>query len=224
MSRALLPLPLLLALGAMPACAQVFEVGDDGTLREIGAPARDAPAEAPPPASAIAAPAIAAVPSAYRDAVSAAARDTGLSPWLIDAVARSESGYDADAVSPAGALGIMQLMPATARELGVDPRDPAQNIAGGALYLRRMLDRFDGDLELALAAYNAGTGNVLRHGGVPPFRETRDYVRRNLARLASASDAGAAPAESAESIPTVSTAAVGAPFAPLAAMPAGGVP
>ena len=95
------------------------------------------------------------------------------------AVALVESSFEAAARSPRGALGIMQLMPGTARELALrDPLDPRENIEGGARWLRRLLDRFGGDLELALAAYNAGEGAVLEHGGVPPFPETRTYVEK----------------------------------------------
>lgn len=105
-----------------------------------------------------------------------------LDPALIHAVISAESGFDPGARSHAGARGLMQLMPATARHLGVaDPDDPAANIAGGARYLRRLLDRFK-DLELALAAYNAGEAAVLRYGyTIPPYRETRQYVPRVLA-------------------------------------------
>ena len=95
------------------------------------------------------------------------------------AVARIEPCFDPRARSVAGALGLMQLMPATARELGVaNPFDPEASLDGGSRYLARMLARFDGDLALALAAYNAGPGNVARHGGVPPFPETLRYVER----------------------------------------------
>ena len=111
--------------------------------------------------------------------VEAAALRNGLDPNLVRAVVRAESNWQPDVVSRAGAMGLMQLMPGTAAILGVtDPFDIRQNIDGGTRYLRRMLDLFDGDLELALAAYNAGQGNVRRHGGVPPFAETQAYIPR----------------------------------------------
>lgn len=99
--------------------------------------------------------------------------------WVLRII-EAESGGDPNAVSPKGAMGLMQLMPDTARALGVqNPFDPVQNIEGGVRYLRHLMDRF-GDLRLALAAYNAGPGNVDRYGGVPPFPETQRYLRRIL--------------------------------------------
>jgi soluble lytic murein transglycosylase-like protein len=137
---------------------------------------------------------LANIPAALVPAVEAAARKYDLSPSLIDAVARQESGYRVDAVSRVGAIGVMQLMPGTARMLGVDPHDPFQNIDGGARYLRLQLNRFNGDVERALAAYNAGPGRVERAGGVPRIAETQDYVRRILGRLGGGKGTVAGPA------------------------------
>jgi hypothetical protein len=107
------------------------------------------------------------------------ARLTGLSPSLIKAVALVESGFDPAAVSSKGAQGLMQLMPGTAARYGVrDAFDPGENLLAGARHLRGLLDEFDGDLTLALAAYNAGAAAVRKHGGVPAYRETREYVRK----------------------------------------------
>jgi len=119
-----------------------------------------------------------------------------LDPKLVKAVIQVESGYNLRALSNQGAMGLMQLMPTTASLFNIrNPYDPDDNLRGGTQYLRQMLDRFAGRLELALSAYNAGPGAVERHGGIPPYAETRDYVRRILA-LYRGGDAGL-PADSA---------------------------
>jgi soluble lytic murein transglycosylase-like protein len=112
-----------------------------------------------------------------------AARRHAVDPELLRAVIGVESAFRPDAVSRKGAQGLMQLMPATARSLGVkDAFDPADNVEGGTRHLRTLIDRYHGDVERALAAYNAGEGAVQRHGGVPPYAETRAYVAKVLAR------------------------------------------
>lgn len=114
----------------------------------------------------------------YDDLIREHARQNGISADLVRAVIRAESGFNPSAISPKGAMGLMQLMPATARELGVsNPFHPAENIRGGVTYLARLLARYE-KVELALAAYNAGPGSVEKYGAVPPYRETQDYVRK----------------------------------------------
>jgi soluble lytic murein transglycosylase-like protein len=124
---------------------------------------------------------------ALSSVVENAARTYGIHPALISSVIAAESGFNASAVSPKGALGLMQLMPSTAREFGVrNPQDAAQNVAGGTAYLKQLLERYAGfqnQLERTLAAYNAGPAKVDRYGGLPPYRETVDFVLRVSARL-----------------------------------------
>lgn len=141
--------------------------------------------EAEPPSRDVSAPS--GSPRPFAALVDAAARRHGLAPALLHAVIEAESSYRARAVSPAGARGLMQVMPLTARDLGLERPallfDPRHNIETGARYLKQLLERFGGDLAHALAAYNAGPAAVLAHRGVPPFPETRRYVRKILAAL-----------------------------------------
>ena len=119
--------------------------------------------------------------SDLRRLVQTISREHGVDPSLVDALVRVESAYDPNAVSRRGAMGLMQLMPGTAKRLGVDdPFDPEKNIRGGVREVSRLLDQYSGNLQFALAAYNAGEGAVARYRGVPPYSETRNYVSRIL--------------------------------------------
>lgn len=179
----------------MPAAAHadVLEVDDDGAQWLSGphatqgpygdsAPLEAVPADIVVPDEALAQPAT-AIPAAYDAEVRQLAARYDLSPALIEALVWQESRWHANAVSPKGAKGLAQLMPGTARTLGIDPGDPDANLEGGARYLREQLDRFGGDLEKALAAYNAGPGQVASAGGVPNIRETQAYVAAVMDRL-----------------------------------------
>lgn len=120
-------------------------------------------------------------PAELEAIIQAAAKEHGIDPGLISAVIKQESNFRPGLTSSAGAQGYMQLMPGTAKELGVtDVWDAGQNINAGAKYLRQMLDRFGWDYRKALAAYNAGPGNVQKYGGIPPFKETQNYVNKVL--------------------------------------------
>ena len=121
------------------------------------------------------------LPDYYDHFISQASSENGLEFSLIKAVIKVESNFDKQAVSRAGAMGLMQIMPENLTELNVnDPFDPWQNITGGVRYLKSMIDRFDGDLQLALAAYNAGPTRVEQHSGIPPYPETVNYVQKVL--------------------------------------------
>ncbi len=143
--------------------------------------ADDAPPEPPKPMAALPEP-VRARELTARELVDRAAEHHGLPKEFVRSVALAESAYRQNAVSPKGAIGIMQLMPATAAELKADPRDPKQNVMAGTQYLKELLLRYDGDVTKALAAYNAGPGAVDRHQGVPPYPETVQYVDRVLKR------------------------------------------
>ncbi|MFZ9395580.1 MAG: lytic transglycosylase domain-containing protein [Erythrobacter sp.] len=185
-----LPAVALLALAAVPARADVLEIGADGAQWIAGGPdlavaaplAADQTAAVVDPVSNHEASAR-GVPAAYAAKVAELSMRYDLSPALIEALVWQESRWRHGAVSPKGARGLAQLMPGTARDLGVNPDDPYANLEGGARYLREQLNRFGGDLEKALAAYNAGPGRVERAGGVPRIAETRQYVAAILGRL-----------------------------------------
>lgn len=182
---------------AVEARADVLELGSDGA-RWVAGPLAERAAAAPVgatpealpdgvglPAHAIADPArhAAGIPPRYAAKIAELAARFDLSPSLLEALVWQESRWQEQAVSPVGAQGLAQLMPGTARYLGVNPHDPFQNLEGGARYLREQLDRFGGDLEKALAAYNAGPGRVERAGGIPNIRETKQYVAAIMGRL-----------------------------------------
>lgn len=183
----------LAALALAAPCsslADVIEIADDGAVTTYDSPAVftvegvQAIIVAKPDPFASALPAVRVSPGDVRGAIAAASQRYGVSRDLIEAVAWQESRYRQSAVSPKGATGVMQLMPGTARDLGVDRFDLAQNVHGGTAYLSKMLNRFGGDVRLALAAYNAGPGAVEKHRGVPPYAETQAYVSAILGGLA----------------------------------------
>ncbi|MEM1053589.1 MAG: lytic transglycosylase domain-containing protein [Pseudomonadota bacterium] len=185
---------------AGPAYADVLEVGPGGARWVAGGPVQPSsqtniagPSQSAPDVSGLIVPEqivanlkshAADIPPQYATKIGELAQRYDLSPALLEAVVWQESRWRERAVSPAGARGLAQLMPGTARYLGVNPDDPMENLEGGARYLREQLDRFDGDLEKALAAYNAGPGRVERAGGIPRIRETQHYVAAILGRLA----------------------------------------
>jgi soluble lytic murein transglycosylase-like protein len=199
-SRDVLASIAVLALSAMalalPGTAQadVLEVSGSQSVWIAGGPAPSvsyvaaAPgnlaSEIPSENSAFTWIADAAGPAQWRGRVAELAAKYDISPALLEALVWQESRWNPHAVSPAGARGLAQLMPGTARVMGIDSHNPSANLEGGARYLRAQLDTFDGNLEKALAAYNAGPGRVERAGGIPQIAETQNYVAAILSRLA----------------------------------------
>jgi len=121
----------------------------------------------------------------FNDIIKSQAAKNGIDENLLKAVIKTESGFNPNARSGAGAMGLMQLMPQTAESLGVsDPYNPYQNVEGGTKYLKKLLSKYDGNKEMALAAYNAGPGTVDKYGGIPPYKETQNYVKKVLAQEA----------------------------------------
>lgn len=158
------------------------------TPARAASPVAVAPLNPPPPA-----------PVPPKQLVQEAAERHGIPPAFLHSVAQTESAYQANAVSPKGAIGIMQLMPGTAAELKADPHNPAENVEAGARHLAALLEKYEGSSAKALAAYNAGEGAVAKYGGVPPYSETQLYVRKvidNYKRLSG--QALAAPAKPSE--------------------------
>ena len=189
-----LSIPVVLPLTGFcsVAHANVFERSQNGNLVEISQPAwqtnrspagggrytpKAKPASDPSPSQ-----------NVVRQHIQATATRFGVDRNLVDAVAWQESRYNPRAISTAGAMGVMQFLPGTAQQLGVrNPHDVEQNVAGGTAYLRQQLERFGNNVPLALAAYNAGPGAVIKYGGIPPYRETQNYVRQIMQRLSTTS-------------------------------------
>jgi soluble lytic murein transglycosylase-like protein len=187
---------------------QAPAAGDGGFAAQLtqatAAPATAASTATPAPTSF---PATGAA-TPYAAEIDAAAARYGIDPALLRGLVKQESGFDPTARSGAGAVGLTQLMPATARELGVtDATDPLQALDGGAKYLKQQLDRFGGDASKALAAYNAGPGAVQKFGGVPPYAETQHYVQNVLAFAASYRTQAGAATPAAPAVTPLATAA-----------------
>ncbi len=225
-------------LGLSPAGAPVSTPQTTGTTpgtsSSFAAQLASVAGATPAGATATAAPAAgttatgAATPGAntpYATEIDAAAKKYNVDPALLRGLIRQESNFNPNAGSPAGARGLTQLMPGTAAALGVDPSVPAQAIEGGAKYLRQQLDRFGNDPAKALAAYNAGPGAVQRYGGVPPYAETQNYVRKVLGyaadyrQAAPASTATAAASSVTSPLGAVATSPVTSVSAPTSVLP-----
>lgn len=191
-------------LCASPAFAQVMDIAPDGSVSvrngggastfEVVTPASDKTIEErvtiDVPQMAITPVDSATVPPQFVAAVNYAASTANISPTLLASLVWQESRWNPRALSPKGAMGLAQLMPGTARDLGVNAADPVANLVGGARYLRQLLDQFDGNVEKALAAYNAGPGRVRSAGGIPAIAETQAYVASIVRRISSLTSGG----------------------------------
>jgi soluble lytic murein transglycosylase-like protein len=207
------PQPLRLSIGcaflaltaiSSPAYSQVLEIAPDGTVFrrdgagaatwEVADPAAATPVEEANvpelPGEAVTTVGRAEVPARYAAMVEHAAGLAGISPAILSALVWKESRWNPSALSPKGAVGLTQLMPGTARELGVNPNDPFQNLIGGARYFRQVLESFDYDVEKALAAYNAGPNRVRKANGVPRIAETQLYVTSVINRASTIQSRG----------------------------------
>lgn len=226
---------------AMQGGANFATALQSATASQPAAAAAQVPAGATPLAPVGATGAAGPLNTPFASEIQAAAQKHGVDPALLTALVRQESNFNPNARSPAGATGLTQLMPGTAASLGVtDATDPAQALDGGAKYLKQQLEKFGGDERLALAAYNAGPGAVQRFGGIPPYAETQNYVKKVLAyaeeyRASASASAGAAlPATPATTAMQLAQAAVGQPAAtaptttslstPTSSSPSGGLP
>jgi soluble lytic murein transglycosylase-like protein len=178
-----------------PAHADVLAIGDDGSVTVHSGPALYTSADLKPQALPAETPRVSRhtarnASPVVRTAIASSAAHYSLSPALVAAVAWRESAFNAQAVSPKGAKGIMQLMPETARAYCARPCSAAQNVEAGTAYLQALMQRYDGDIVKALAAYDAGPRAVDRFGGLPPYRETQAYVDAILARMSATALAG----------------------------------
>ncbi len=191
---------VLLAATAVPASAQLYSWRDAEGVLVVSDRARPDDGEMKtyevPKAPRVRATREVALPAraeALGPVIERHATEQGLEPDLVRAVIQAESAFNPRAVSVKGAMGLMQLMPATARQFGVtDPFHPEQNIRAGVAYLRQLMDLYESDVHLALAAYNAGPGAVQRYSGIPPYRETQDYVKK-ITAVSGADDKPAPP-------------------------------
>lgn len=184
-TSAVFAVPLTLVLCLQPVHAQVYEIDGSGAMVSTLRPVKiEPPATRSGNANSSLNVTARTMPPQWKIVVTTIAKRHDIDPTLFEAVIWQESRWNPSALSPKGAAGLAQLMPGTARQLGVDPLDPVANLDGGAQYLKKMLDSFNGDVSLALAAYNAGPTRVLKNKAIPPFAETQNYVASIQQRVA----------------------------------------